>query len=130
MRFLRAFFLSFLSLAIFVTASNAEDPCDSQVIRSWEAQRETSAVRVVKLFLANASTASIREEGFELLRVEILLAPCIPPLRPEDFYLLNVHDPDPDLFPTAVLPAYLRKYGAPIDARDFFIGKSFWLEAE
>jgi len=128
MRFLRRFFLIFLLIIVSVAVSNAKDPCDSQVIRSWEAQRETSAARLIKLFLAKASPTSIRNEGFELLRIEILLAPCIPPLRAEDFYLLNVPDPDPDLFPTAVLPAYLRKHGAPIDARDFFMGKTFWLE--
>ncbi len=130
MRFMRKFFLTLVFVGILAANTSAEDPCNSSVIRTWEAQRDASAVKVLKLFLANAGPEAIREEGFELLRNEILLSPCVPPLRMQDFYLLGLHEPDPDLLPVAVLKGYLRKHRVPIEARDFFYGKTFWLESK
>ena len=130
MRFLKRFFLILLLVALFVPTVNAKDPCLSPIIRSWENQREASAVRLVKLFLGNAGAQAIRKEGFELLRAEVLLSPCIPPLRPENFYLLNLEDSNPDLLPIVILRSYLRKHRIPMEAREFFIGKTFWLESK
>ena len=130
MKHLQKLFLTVFIIGLFVGTVNAKEFCNSPVIKSWEDQREASAVRMLKLFLRNADPAIVREEEFRLLRTEILLAPCIPPLELSDFYLLELRRPDSALLPMAVLKGYLRKHGIPIEARDFFLGKTFWLESK
>ena len=123
-------FLIVIFLALFTASVHGKDFCDSPVVRSWETQRESAAVNLVKLFLRNGTPGAVRETGFELLRLEVLLSSCIPPLKVEDFYLFDLPNSNPDLLPVAILKSYLQKNGVSIEGRGFFRNKVFWLEAK
>ena len=130
MRQFRWMILAFVLVGFLAGSADGKEFCNSAVIKSWEQRRDETAVSIIKLFLRQASPKVIQERGFELLRTEVLLSPCVPPLRLKDFYLLDLKDPDPDLLPMAVLRGYLRKHRVPIEARDFFVGTTFWLESK
>lgn len=130
MKFAHIFALAIIVLGLLVTSASAKDFCDTPVVKSWLLQRDAVAVNIAQLFLKKGNQVRIREEAFELLRLEVLLSPCVPPLRPEDFYLLEIQHPDPELIPVAVFRGYLRKQGVSMDARGFFHGKTFWLETK
>lgn len=119
-----------VGLALGLTAGVAQgiDFCDSPVIKAWEAERDAAARRVLREWLGRAEPSRLREAGFELLRIEVLLTPCIPPLQVEDFYLARLSRPEPELIPVAVLQAFLRRYGLALEPRDFFAGRTFWLQ--
>lgn len=128
MKLAQMFFIALFVLALSAKSASAKDFCDSPVVKSWETQRDIVAVKIAQLFLKKGNQARIREEAFELLRLEVLLSPCIPPLKPEDFYLLELENPDPELLPVAVLRGYLRRQGLSIDAKNYFAGKTFSME--
>jgi len=130
MRQFRCMFLAFVLVGLFAGSADGKEFCNSAVIKSWEQRRDEAAVGIIKLFLRQESPKVIQGRGFELLRTEVLLSPCVPPLRLKDFYLLDLNDPDPELLPTAVLRGYLRKHRVPIEATDFFVGRTFWLESK
>ena len=127
MKLAQKFFAAFFILGLLVGSAGAKDFCETPVVKGWETQRDAVAVNIAQLFLRQASRAVMREEGFELLRLEVLLSSCIPPLKPEDFYLLELENPDPELLPAAVLRGYLRKHGVSIDARSYLTNKTFWM---
>lgn len=129
MIFLKAAFIV-IFVALFISPVYGKDFCDSPVVRSWETQRESAAENLVKLFLRNGTPDAVRETGFELLRLEVLLSSCIPPLKVGDFYLLELPNSNLDQLPVAILKGYLRKHGISIEARGFFHGKTFWLETK
>lgn len=130
MRLAQMFFIVLFVLALSTGSASAKDFCDSPVVKSWETQRDAVAVKIAQLFLKRAKQTVIREEAFELLRLEVLLSPCIPPLKPDDFYLIELENPDPELLPIAVLRGYLRKQGISIDAKNYFAGKLFSMESK
>lgn len=128
MKLAQKFFSAFFILGLLVGSAGAKDFCETPVVKGWETQRDAVVVNIAQLFLKQGSRAVMREEGFELLRLEVLLSSCIPPLKPEDFYLLELENPDPELLPIAVLRGYLRKQGVSIDAKNYFAGKTFSME--
>ncbi len=130
MTFLKRVFLVLFALSLLASPVEGKEFCNSPVVRSWETQREATVVGLLKLFFKNAKPEAIRDTGFELLRLEVLLSSCIPPLRIEDFYLLELPHSNPDLLPVSVLKEYLRKHGVGIETKDFFDGKTFWLESK
>lgn len=128
--FIRSFLAAILVVGLSATLAYGKEPCQSQVIQAWVGEREEAAIKVIKTWLKQTDPDLLHQAGFELLRLEVLLLPCIPPLKIEDFYLLALDRPDPDLVPLAVLQAYLRKHGVPLDAKGFFLGKEFFLKVK
>lgn len=130
MKVFKSFLLAIVVWNVLASPVQAKDFCDSSVVRSWQNQREETAVSLLRLFLKGAKSDSLRAAGFELLRLEVLLSSCIPPLRIEDFYLHELPNPNPDLLPAAILKIYLRKQDLSLEPRDLFHGKIFWLESK
>jgi len=123
----RRFLVVGLALGLWASTAQAKDFCDSPVIKAWATERDAAAVRLLREWLGRTDPARLREAGLELLRVEVLLTPCIPPLQVEDLYLARLSRPAPELIPPTVLQAFLRRYGTALEPREFFAGRTFWL---
>ena len=108
--------------------SEAKEFCNSAVIRTWEAERDTAAAHLLKRWLRSASPDELQRAAFELVRYEVLLGPCVPPRQPDDTYMPQTEaPPEPERFAAAVLQAFLARHGIRLDPRGFLVGRSFQL---
>lgn len=116
-----------LGVALLVVLSPAttaaSEFCESPVIKTWLAERDAAATHLVRAWLGGAAEAPLRRAGIELARWELLLAPCAPPLRIEDFYLGDAGEPD--WLPGHVLAVILARQGIDIQPSAFFTGRTF-----
>ena len=79
---------------------------------------------IVHAFVRGESPEAICQ-NFELLRLEVLLSSCIPPLKVEDFYLFDLPNSNPDLLPVAILKSYLQKNGEKLELKKEMLSLKF-----
>jgi hypothetical protein len=106
-----------------VDAAEASEFCASPVIRAWLAERDAAAMELVKAWLRQANADTLRKASLELIRWEVLISPCVPPLRSEDLYVGD--QADPDRLPASVLVVLLRKQGIDLDPSGYLAGQTF-----
>lgn len=119
--------ISLLAASVAVPAA-ASEFCESPVIKTWLAERDTAATTLVRVWLGGADEATVRRAGAELVRWEVLLVPCAPPLRIEDFYMGDAGAPE--RLPGHVLAVILARQGIDIQAPAFFTGRTFRFRSE
>jgi hypothetical protein len=112
-----------LLVAPLLAMAGANEFCESPVIKTWLAERDTAATKLVRIWLGGADEAAVRRAGVELVRWEVLLAPCAPPLRIEDFYVGDAGEPE--RLPGHVLAVILARQGIDMQAPAFFTGRTF-----
>lgn len=116
-----------LIVAALAAPAAANQFCESQVIRAWLDERDAAATQLVRVWLGGGDEAAVRRLGVELVRLEVLLAPCAPPLRIEEFYIGEAGEPE--RLPGHVLVRILARQGIDIDAPAFFNGRTFRFRA-
>lgn len=131
MRALKRLALALLAVAALCGPALAEgDPCQSEIARSWKMQRDEAIARLLKAWLDRAPAASLSLRLQDLVRAEVLMSACIPPLDIDDLYLPEVREKEVELIPLDILRPYARRSGLPLEAPRLFEGKTFMMERE
>ena len=124
MRKIRVIIMVFALLGMFQLAY-AEDFCDSDFVRSWELDRDTAVVSLIKLWLSKTPEERLNQEIFTITQKEIHMATCCPPFDIDDFYITYLKNPESENVPLVVFKTYLRRNGIDLNPKKYFSGKSF-----
>src|ERR1051325_3877301 len=87
--------LAVLLVPALAGMSEASEFCNSGMVKTWLVERDGAAVSLVKTWLRGAPAPIVQQAGMDLVRWEVLLAPCAPPLRMTDFFLQSAGETDP-----------------------------------
>lgn len=124
--------ITFLILGLMgiFQSSYSLDYCNSEIVKSWEFERDQAVVRLLKAWLNGAPKELLDIEIAEIATKEIQMATCCPPLDINDFYTIYVKSTDTLSISIAILKRYLEKHGISFDPRHFFEGKKFCIKKE
>lgn len=119
--------LAFFLLGLY-NVSYPADFCNSDLVRSWELERDQAVVRLIKGWLNREPRDVLDAKVLEVIRKETYLATCSPPFDVDNLYSRYIENTNHSLVPVAILKIYLNKNGISLDPRHFFEGRQFCIE--
>ena len=108
-----------------VQIAHADDFCKSSFVKSWELDRDTAVVHLIKLWLHKTPKERLNQEILAVTQKEIHMATCCPPFDVDDFYINHVQNLDSETIPLVVFKSYLRRNGIDLHPKSYFAGRYF-----
>ena len=105
----------------------AEAGCDADIVRTWQMDRDSAVIRLLKGWLNGQPTEALHPHILTLTRSEVFLHTCAPAGEQPDGYLSHLPQVTLDQVPSAVFMRYLKQHGIDLSPAGFFAGKRFHL---
>ncbi len=105
----------------------AEASCDADIVRTWQMDRDSAVIRLLKGWLHGQPMEALHPHILTLTRSEVFLHTCAPAGEQPEGYLSHLPQVTLDQVPSAVFMRYLKQHGIDLSPAGFFAGKRFHL---